>query len=137
MKLSFSLRSNPEMVFRYLSEADLFVTVHPVIYNMELIGPNTYRVYEQTKLGFLKYSFTYEAEIISDPGQKKVEIKAVVKKHTTIDMTFQVRHGNHGTIVEETVDIRSPLPIRGFMEKFIRKQHNIMFENIDQDSRQI
>ena len=137
MKLSFSLRSNPEMVFRFLSEADLFVTVHPVIYNMELIGPNTYRVYEQTQFGFLKYAFTYEAEVIPDTIQKTVQINAVVKKHTTIGMFFHIRPGNHGTIVEERVDIRSPLPIRGFMEKFIRKQHNIMFENIEQEVSRI
>jgi carbon monoxide dehydrogenase subunit G len=131
MKLTFSLTADPQAVFRYLSQPELFVKVHPVVYKMEPLGDQRYKVFEKMKFSLFQFSFTYEAVVKSDSIQRNVDIAAVVRKHTKIEMLYVVKPGNHGTIVEEEVNIKSPLPIRRFMEKFIRRQHNIMFENID------
>jgi carbon monoxide dehydrogenase subunit G len=131
LKLTFSLTADPEKVFQYLSQPELFVSVHPVVYKMEAIGPDKYRVFEKIRLGFIPYSFNYEAEMSGDRHKQQVHVMAVVQKHTRIEMLFSIKPGNNGTVVEEELRITSPLPIRGFMEKFIRRQHNFLFANID------
>ena len=135
MKLSFSLSASPDFVFQHLSDYILYTEVHPVIEKMEPLGEQTYKVFEKTKIGFLPYAFQYTAQLIPDRANKTVRITALVKEGKQIRLLFSVRPGKNGTIVEEDVQVEGMGWLKSFLERFIRKQHNIMFSNIDKKGK--
>ena len=47
MKLSFRIKKSIDLTFDYLTDMQKFVLVHPVIYQIDNIGNESYLVYEK------------------------------------------------------------------------------------------
>jgi hypothetical protein len=45
-------------------------------------------------------------------------------------MDFKVEPDGSGSKITETVEIRSPLPIKGYLLKLLRTQHTQLFKNM-------
>jgi len=131
MNLSFSLHKSPDFIFDYLTDMDKFAKVHPVITKIDSLGDNRYLVHETLRLGFIPYSFTYPVSIESDQLNGKVTIKATVMKVTHIEMSYSIRQEGELSIVDETISIKSFLPLKSMMEKIFREQHTLLFQNMD------
>lgn len=131
MKLQFQVNKPLADVFEYLVNAGKFVSVHPIIYKMEPMGNNSYRVYEKLKVFFIPLSFTYPATITGNLQAKSVKIKATVMKMTHIEIDFALAEKNNGTLVTEEVSFKSVLPIKPMMQKIFREQHTQLFANIE------
>lgn len=127
MNLEHKIKKPANVVFDHLTDMEKFVGIHPIIYKMDNLGSGNYKVYE--RLGFV--SFTYAANVNGDPNNKTVNIKVVVMKFTHIEMIFKLRTEGDHTIIEETVNFRSPLPITGIMQNIFKKQHQQLFLNIE------
>jgi carbon monoxide dehydrogenase subunit G len=132
MKLSFRIRKNIDHVFDHLTDMKKFVSVHPVIFNIDYIGNESYLVHETLKLGFIPFSFTYPVTIKKNDSDKTVFIKAIVFNLSKIEMNFILRSDNDYTFIEEEIHFKSLLPIKFIMQSIFRKQHTQLFKNIEQ-----
>jgi carbon monoxide dehydrogenase subunit G len=131
MVLEFNLPCSPEFVFQCLSNMDRFCTFHPIIQKIEALGDDNYRVYEEIPIGPITYAFKYNAHVLSDATTKTIDIVAVVQRVTKINMRFELIERDSGVYIREIVAVKSPLPIRGIFFKLLRKQHALLFHNIE------
>jgi len=131
MELSFRLKKTAEFIFDYLTDMQKFVSVHPVIYQIDKTGIDSYLVHETLKFGFIPFSFTYPVTIEKNTIDKVVVIRASVFKLTKIEMKFVLKTDNDYTIIEEDIQFKSVLPIKFIMQSIFRKQHNQLFKNIE------
>jgi carbon monoxide dehydrogenase subunit G len=131
MNLSFKIKKNIDLVFDYLTDTQKFVSVHPVISRMDNTGKESYLVHETLKLGFITFSFTYPVTIEKSISDKRVVIRAIVFKLTKIEMKFLLKSDNDFTIIEEEINIKSPLPIKFIVQSIFKKQHIELFRNIE------
>lgn len=131
MTLSFKLKRNIDDVFNYLTDMQKFVSVHPVISKIEHIANENYLVHETLNLCFIPFSFTYPVTIEKNTIDKTVTIRATVFKVTKIDMYFSLKSENGYTIINEEINFKSPLPVKFIMKSVFKKQHNLLFKNIE------
>ena len=132
MNLEFELQQPIELVFDYLTDMQKFVSVHPVISRIEPISDKQYLVYETLKLGPIPFSFTYSVTVNSHEQDNTIEIRATIMKFTKINMRYRLLPLVTGTKVEETIVFRSYLPVKFVMQNIFRKQHALLFKNINQ-----
>ena|SRR5690554_633602 len=135
MKLTFTVKMDKQTVFGFLTEADKFVSVHPLIYKMTQTGNNTYKVFEKMNIGFIPYYFTYEATVESGKSCDQVEINANIMGLTKIKMLFKLHNLDEATFVEEQISIKSYLPIKRMVHRLFKKQHALLFQNIENQTR--
>ncbi len=131
MNLSFRIKKNIAFTFDYLTDMQKFVSVHPVISKMDNTGQESYLVHETLKFGFIPFSFTYPATIEKNISDKKIVFRATVFKLTKIEMKFVLKTDNDFTIIDEEINIKSPLPVKFIMQSIFKKQHNQLFKNIE------
>lgn len=131
MKLLFRIKKNEDLIFDYLTNMQKFVSVHPVIYKINDTGNNSYLVHETLKFCFIPFSFTYPISIEKNILNKIVIFKATVFKLTNIEMKFVIKAENDHTIIEEEINFRSLLPVKFIMKSIFRKQHKLLFKNIE------
>jgi len=130
MKLSFKLKKTPEYIFDYLTDMQKFASVHPVIWQIDKTGIESYLVHETLKIGVIPFPFTYPVTIEKSIINKVVIIRATVFKFNKIEMKFSLKEDSDYTIIEEEIEFKSPLLVTFFMEKIFKKQHRQLFENI-------
>ena len=131
MELSFKLKKTPDLIFDYLTDMQKFVSVHPVIFQIDRIGNNSYLVHETLKFGFIPFSFTYPVTIEKHEVDKIVIIRATVMKLTKIEMKFVLKTEKDFTVVTENIQFKSLLPVKFIMQSIFRKQHSQLFKNIE------
>lgn len=131
MELTFKIKKSPDYIFDYLTNMQKFVTVHPVITKIHQNNDDSYLVYETLKFGFIPYSFTYPVTIESQPTNNTVIMRATVMKLTKIEMKFILKAEHDFTLVEENITFKSPLPIKSMMQNIFKKQHELLFKNIE------
>ena len=132
MLLTFKVHKPIDLIFSYLTDMQKFVSVHPVITQIDNLGGNHYLVHETLKLGFVPISFTYPVKIDSNFEDKTVIIQAIVMKFTKMKMTFSLNMKDGFSEIEETIAITSPFPIKNIMQNIFRKQHTQLFKNMEQ-----
>ncbi len=135
MEFSFRLKTKSDIIFDYLTDMQKFVSVHPVISQIDKTGKNSYLVHETLKFGFIPFSFTYPVTIEKYEDEKMVVIRAIVMKLTKIEMRFVLKTDHDDTIVEESIQFTSPLPVISAMQNIFRKQHAELFRNIELDAK--
>ncbi len=131
MELSFKLKKTSDFIFDYLTDMQKFVSVHPVISQIDNTDNNSYLVHETLKIGFIPFSFTYPVIIEKNNIEKVVIFRATVMKLTKIEMKFVLKTENDYTFIEENIQFKSPLPVKFIMERIFKKQHNQLFKNIE------
>lgn len=131
MKLSFRIYKKSDLIFDYLTDMQKFVSVHPVISKMDNTGQESYLVHETLKFGFIPFSFTYPATIEKNISDKKIVFRATVFKLTKVEMKFVLKTDNDFTLIDEEINIKSPLPVKFIMQSIFKKQHNQLFKNIE------
>jgi carbon monoxide dehydrogenase subunit G len=131
MKLIFKVNKSIDTVFDYLTNMQKFTSVHPVISKINMVSDGKYLVYETLKFGFIPFSFTYPVTIKFNYDNKTIEIFATVFNVTNIEMNYKLEVANGLTIITENIQIKSFLPIVRIMESVFRKQHSILFKNIE------
>lgn len=134
MILEFTVNKSCVEVYDYLTDMRKFVAVHPVIFRMDKISDNEYRVFEKLKFGFIPVTFKYKAIVKGDSATNKVVMSAVVMKMINISMNFSLNQNSHGTHVIEDVVFRSFLPVHFMMKAIFREQHKLLFSNISKAS---
>lgn len=132
MELSYRIHKTTDFIFEYLTDMQKFVSVHPVIFQIDKTGNDSYLIHETLKLGWIPFSFTYPATIEKRISDNVVVIRATVFRLTKIKMTFVLTADNDHTMIGETIDFISPLPVTGIMQRIFKKQHNQLFKNIEQ-----
>ena len=131
MEISFRLKKTTDFIFDYLTDMQKYVSVHPVIYQIDSLNNESYLVHETLKFGIIPFSFTYPVTIEKNHRDKMIIIRATVMKITKIEMRFILKGDNNFTIVEESIQFKSPLPIKAVMQSIFKKQHTQLFKNIE------
>ena len=131
LNLAYNVNKPLDKVFEYLTDMDKFVSIHPVIDKIECLSNNFFLVYETLKFGFIPLSFKYQVILSSNLAEKTVEMKATVMKFTKIKMVFVLKSEGNSTHVTETIHFKSPFPIKRIMGKIFKKQHKILFNNMN------
>jgi len=130
MQLSFRLNKTPDFIFDYLTDMQKFVSVHPVIFQIDRIADENYLVQETLKFGYIPFSFTYPVTIEKNSDDKVVVIRATVMKLTKIEMRFVIKTDQDHSIVDEHIQFKSALPLKFAMQRIFKKQHHQLFQNI-------
>ena len=125
----FKVKKDIITIKKQLTNVENFVNIHPLIYKMTDLGRNKYKVFEKIKIGVIPYRFTYKAIITEE--KDSVNIVATVMGLTTISMFFTFQEEDKVTVIHERLIIKSPLPIKNYMNRLIEKQHKTMFNNIE------
>lgn len=128
MKLDYTLNKTITVVFDYLTDMQKFAFVHPVIYKIEKLSEHKYLVFE--KLAF--FSFSYPVTIESNEKGNTIRIQAVVMKFTKINVDFSLKSIDKTTVVQETISIKTPFPLRSIIASIFKKQHKKLFKNIEE-----
>jgi len=131
MNLKFEINKPIHIVFEYLTDMRKFVSVHPVISKIDNISGNNFLVHETLTLVVIPISFTYPVTIDQNFNEKKVVIRAKIMKIIGIEMSYSLTSENNSTIVNETISFKSPFPIKSLMQKTFKKQHTVLFKNIE------
>jgi len=134
MQLTFQLTKSPQEVFPFLADMHRFAQIHPVITRIEDRGDNNYLVYEKMNLGPIPYTTKYPIKVQSDEEKLWVHYHAVISgiAHIYIDITL-TGDANHCE-VKETIHTRSLVPVSFIVNPIFKKQHAILFQNIDNAS---
>jgi carbon monoxide dehydrogenase subunit G len=130
-ELQFQCNRAPALVLAVLADMQRFAAVHPIIQRIVPLGGDRYRVHETVRFGPIPYSFTYPVELTVDHALSSIRIRATIQGLITMDMRFMVAPKGNGSRITETVEIRSPLPIKGYLLRLLREQHAQLFRNID------
>lgn len=130
MLMQFKINRPLLHVLEHLSIAELIVRTHPIIFAVEHIIDHKYLIKETAPIGPFKRTFSYEAEILSQPERGYVKIIAKINKLVLLNMEFTLSETFGVTHISESVSIKSALPISGLLKKTVEKQHKIWFENI-------
>lgn len=131
LNLSFKVEKPIETVFENLTDMQKFVSFHPVITKIEAISNNNYRVHETLRFGFIPVTFQYLVVINSNLAEKKVKMVATVLKFTKIEINFVLKTVENFTIITESIHFKSPFPVKGIMGRIFKKQHSILFGNMN------
>jgi carbon monoxide dehydrogenase subunit G len=131
MKLTFRIQKTTDFIFEYLTDMQKFVSVHPVITQIDKTGNDSYLVHETLNFGFIPFSFTYRISIEKNQFNQIIIIRGIVMKLTKIEMKFVLKQDMDFTLVEESIQIKSLLPVKSMMESIFRKQHHQLFKNIE------
>lgn len=131
LNLSFKVEKPIETVFENLTDMQKFVSFHPVINKIEAISNNNYRVHETLRFGFIPVTFQYLVVINSNLAEKKVKMVATVLKFTKIEINFVLKTVENFTIITESIHFKSPFPVKGIMGRIFKKQHSILFRNMN------
>ncbi len=131
MTLEYEINKPSDIIYDYLTDMQKFVSVHPVIFKAEEKGENNYLIFEKLKFLFIPVTFTYPAKVIDDKDNKEVKMTAVVQKMVYVDMLFKLEPDGTKTKVTEIVNFRSFMPIGFIMKAIFKKQHALLFKNIE------
>lgn len=131
MTLSIKIKQTLPIVFTYLSNYEKFVSVHPVIYKMTKNSDGSYKVFESLKMGLIPISFTYQTSIVPDLNNKSITMNASIMRFTKIEIQFNLTEENDYTLIDEMILFKSPLPIKSIMGRIFKKQHGLLFRNIE------
>lgn len=129
LTLHFQVKVDTNHVLEYLSHTDKFVSAHPLIYKMESLGNDLYRVNEKVQFGPISHRFEYKAKI--ERQKNGISIDANIMDLVKISMKMILAADGEHTAVCEEVEIRTILPVKNFMLRMIKKQHKVFFENIE------
>jgi carbon monoxide dehydrogenase subunit G len=132
-QLIHTLPATPEVAFQYLTDMNLFASIHPVISRIEPKGNDHYLVFETLRLGPLPVSFTYPVLIEQDISIFYVYMKAIIFKLTTVEMSFTIIAENGITTIEENIYVKSIPPLNSLTLNVIKTQHHVLFNNIAKD----
>jgi len=136
MKLFFQLHTSPEVVFPYLSDMDLFASVHPVISKMVSTGTNQFMAFETMNMGPIPFSFSYPTVVHHNLTKGVIEMQAVIFKMTTMEISFNLSAQNGVTTIEEDIQIKSIWPLKSLIFGLVKTQHAKLFKNIEERIRQ-
>jgi hypothetical protein len=131
MELQFKLNKSADFIFDCLTHSQKFVAVHPAIYRIDETGENTWLVHEKLNFGFFPFSFSYPAVIENNRLDQTVLIRATVFKLVKVEMKFVLQPFEGYTTVVESISFKSPLPVEPVMRNLFRKQHQLLFENMN------
>ncbi len=132
MNLSFQSKKNINLVFDFLTDMQKFVSVHPVILQIDKTGDDCYLVHERLKLGFIPFLFSYPVLIEINKLNNTVTYRATVLKFTKIEMKFVLKVENGFTQIDEEIQFTSPFPVEFILKSIFKKQHQKLFKNIEQ-----
>lgn len=133
MDLTFHLQASPDHVIEHLAVPHLFASVHPLIERMEPLPDGRVRARERMMIGPWRtpLRFGYIATIETDPAERTVRMSADVFGMARLRFTFRVQPQGSASLVKERAEVSSLLPIHGLINGIIRKQHAILFANIE------
>lgn len=136
MKLIYQLHTSPEVVFPYLSDMDLFTSVHPVISKMVSTGKDEYTAFETLQIGPVPFSFSYPTVVHHNSTKGSIHMQAIIFKMTTMALSFTLSAQNGTTTIEEEIQVKSIWPLKSLILNTVKTQHTILFKNIEEHIRQ-
>lgn len=131
LNLEFKVNKPLNTVFENLIDMDKYVSFHPIIDKIEPLSNNNYLVHETLRIGMIPVKFKYPVTINSNRAEKIVEMKATVMKFTKIEMLFVLKSEENSTHISETIDFKSPFPVKRIMSQIFKKQHTTLFANMN------
>lgn len=129
--MTFHVNKSAEEVFNYISQPDLFVSIHPVIYKIQELEIGNWKIFEKLHFAGIPFSFSYPASIQCDSVSRQININAVVKNIVAIDLIFQIQKNVDASKVFEQVKITSLFPVHPFVKSVFLKQHQVLFNKLN------
>lgn len=110
-------------MYPFFGDIHKFVAVHPVIYHAEQIGAHEYKLSERMNIAGLKISFSYPVKLEKLQEHKQVVMYAVIRKGTTLRLTFDFTETDGITVLNEHISFQGPRIVTSTFLKFLTKVH--------------
>jgi len=111
-----------------------FAEVHPVIERIKVLSDNKYLVFERMNFGPIPFKTKYPLTVKSDEQKMWIHYHAVISGIAHLFLDITLTGDDTRCEVKETIHTRSPVPVAFIVNPIFRKQHAILFENIDHAS---
>ena len=134
MIFTYKLYQPLNLVYEYLTDMNKMSSIHPIISKITSINDKEYKIYETLNIAFIPFNFEYPLFIQSDEMNHSITMKCIIMKMITVQLSFNLKEEGDHTCVKETIDINSILPIGFLMYNIFKKQHGIMFGNLNKVS---
>jgi hypothetical protein len=131
MVLEYNVNQSAEIVIDYLSDIKKFASIHPIIYKTIVLPDKSVHCFEKLPLGPIYFPANYIVKIEVDESHQNVTMTALVMKLIHVHIHFQIVANGASCRVIETVNFRSIFPVNFIMKPIFKKQHRIMFENLN------
>ena len=122
------------VIAEHLINMEKFTAVHPVIYKIDTIAKGQYLAHEKLKMLFIPYAFTYPFTVETNSNNSIIIYRAFVKKIIHIHIRIELTEDEEQTLIKERITFKSWLPIAPIMKIIFRKQHTLLFQNINQQA---
>lgn len=130
MIVTYRTNKHASFIFDYLTDMQKFASVSPVITKVDEIGHHRYLVCEILKFGPIPFKFKYPLRIELSDKNRTVTMRAVVHKIIQINFIFRIVDAVDYSVIEETIEYQSLLPLGPIFFYVLKKQHETLFENI-------
>jgi hypothetical protein len=130
--MAFNVCKSSDEVFKYISQPELFVAIHPVIYKIQELEHGSWKIFEKLRFAGIPFSFCYPATMQCDSVSREISMKAKVMSVVSIDLTFQIQDQQETTRIHELITINSIFPIHPLIKQVLISKHRIMFEKLNQ-----
>lgn len=126
--MTFIVRKSPDDVFNYISQPDLFVAIHPVIYKINELEKGSWRIFEKLRFAGIPLSFNYPASMQCDATSRDINMQAVVMNVVAISLSFQINEHKENTRINEHITIKSIFPVHPVIKQVFKNKHKEMFD---------
>jgi hypothetical protein len=106
-----------------------YTRIHPLITKIDRLSDDSYLVYE--KFLFTPMLFTYPVTVKGIRTNNTVEMQAKIMNWIGINIHFTILPGITDHLVHEEIIVHAPGAIRYMIEFIFRKQHALLFENLE------
>ncbi len=133
MQLTFHLSASPDRVFETLSDPVAFARLHPLIESIRPVGEGSHRVRERFAGLPFPLHFSYPAWIGVEPATRSVTFDLRIFRLVSVTLAFRVEADGGGSRVQESVSIRSFLPVARTLSGVLADTHAVLFEELDRE----
>lgn len=108
-----------------------FASMSPVISKVDEFGNRKYLFYETHKLGPIRYTCSYPVSIELSNRNRTITMRAAINKYIRINFIFVIVDAVDYSVIEETVEYESIIPLKPIFFYLLKKQHQKLFLNIN------
>ena len=131
MEHTVQINQQYDVVFDYLTDMQKYQSLNPAVIKVVDLGNGKYTVHKRLKFVFIPYYFSFPMALTSDEDKLSINMVATIGWLNRLEVGFRMIPMSNYTIVEEIVTWKSLIPIGYLLENSIKKQHKILFKNIN------
>lgn len=131
MEHTFQVNQEYYVLFDYLTDMQKYQSLNPAVTKIVDLGNGKYKIYKRLRFAYIPYFFSFPMTLTSNEDKLSINMEATILWLNKLEVGFRMIPMINYTIIEEIATWKSLIPIGCLMENSIKKQHKILFKNIN------